>query len=501
MNKNHVCISVFCNNVHRSNHITHAILHHLSDPENNTNIIIITEPWIGVVRAETREKGTVHHPDWRCIAPKNVAEADVIVYYKKTAPFRVTPLSHLDYATDYILPTLITIGDSFSLTLTAIYNSPSTHDAITHLQNFIAPDEPTILCGDFNLHSPDWDSTVDRADPTTNAFQDWLCDNSFRVLNDPDKPTFHGHHFQHAKVDDLVIANAKVYEEYDVSPIQVLTEQHFASDHYPIAFNVYTFSEAINPDPLLSLSETHRKEWVSTLTPIFGRLLAQVPENATPQSLDHLSEEIIDAFTTTTHKIMPQRKPRSIHAKHWWNEELSKTVAQLRELASTVKTTRNPYLKRQLRQTKAVFQAKVRHAKRNWATQRLEGATSQTVWEFVKWYTRGGKRCRPLYSCPSNVPAPSDQARAEIFAQQFFPPPPPVQPYSPTDEPCPQRPSHPLIFAEIDNAIQHQRKDTAPGPSQISYTAIKWAWEAAPDLLVYLYSKCLEIGHYPAPFK
>jgi hypothetical protein len=40
-----------------------------------------------------------------------------------------------------------------------------------------------------------------------------------------------------------------------------------------------------------------------------------------------------------------------------------------------------------------------------------------------------------------------------------------------------------------------------PGPSQINYTAIKWIWETSPEILTYLYSQCIEIGHYPTPFK
>jgi hypothetical protein len=131
----------------------------------------------------------------------------------------------------------------------------------------------------------------------------------------------------------------------------------------------------------------------------------------------------------------------------------------------------------------------------------LEGATSQTVWEFIKWYKHGGKRCRPLYSTPSHVPANSDQERAIIFTRQFFPIPPPVQPFSPKDDPAPERAPNPLIIEEIEHAIKSCQKNTAPGPSQINYTAVKWVWETNQDLLFYLYSHCLQIGHYPTPFK
>jgi ribonuclease HI len=501
MNHDEVKLSVFCNNVHRSNPISHAILQTLADPASRTDIVVITEPWIGTVRAETREKGTVNHPDWRCITPTNIAKADVAIYYRKSAPFRITPLSHEEYAGECVLPVQISLGEDFSALLIAVYNSPSTHKAIDILQRSQIPETPVILCGDFNLHAPEWDSTVLRADALTSTFQDWLDENRFQVLNDPDKPTYHGHRFQHAKVDDLVAANLDLFEFYDITPIQVHEDSHYASDHYPISFEVSTYTTHTQIDPLHSLSKEHHDKWRAKISPIFAQILNQVPHRPTPESLDQLSEQIIQAISDTTQQTMPERRPQSVYARHWWNEDLSQTIAQLRHLGDVVKQTRNPFLTRQYQQTKAVFRAKVRHAKRNWATKKLEGATSKSVWEFVRWYKHGGKRCRPLYSSPLHVPAPSDQDRAKIFADQFFPEPPPVSPFNPTDEPEAQRPFYPLIRSELERAIKSPRKDTAPGPSHINYTAIRWAWDIAPDLLFYLYANCIEIGHYPAPFK
>src|ERR1700730_11092454 len=131
MNNYKTVISVFCNNVHRSNHITHAILQSLASPNSNTKIAIITEPWIGTIRAQTQEKGTVNHPDWKCITPTNIREADVAIYYRKNSGLRVTPLPHYETLAKHTLPIQISIGENFKITLIAIYNSPSTFAATT----------------------------------------------------------------------------------------------------------------------------------------------------------------------------------------------------------------------------------------------------------------------------------------------------------------------------------------------------------------------------------
>jgi hypothetical protein len=116
------------------------------------------------------------------------------------------------------------------------------------------------------------------------------------------------------KVDDLVAANLELFEAYDISPIQVLEDTHFASDHYPISFEVSTYMSHTDPDPLHSLSEMHHEEWTSRITPILSQLLNQAPKHPTPESLDELSERIINAINETTQRVMPERRPQSIYA-------------------------------------------------------------------------------------------------------------------------------------------------------------------------------------------
>jgi hypothetical protein len=392
---------------------------------------------------------------------------------------------------------------NFDLTLIAVYNSPTTFDASTSLQDSTPPTgTPVILCGDFNLHAPDWDSSVVNSDRRTEAFQDWMMQNSFVVLNNPDNPTYHGHNFQFAKVDDLVIANADFFQAYDIGPIQVLSDEHYLSDHYPVSFDIYTHTDAEPIPGRYTFSESRREQWSTTLSQLMDEHRANLPCQASPQFLDGLAETIVTSITTATEQTMQKATGSSVHAKLWWNEDLSQLLTHLCTLAQGIRETNgNPYLSRQYKNSKAAFRAKVRHAKQKWATQRLEGATSQTVWEFIKWYKHSGKRSRPLYSTPSHVPAASDEERPNIFIQQFFPEPPLAQPFHPADEPEPPRPPQPLTREEVDYAIRNCHTNTAPGPSHINYMAVKWAWETIPETLFFLYSQCIQIGHYPRIFK
>ena len=247
-------LHVFCNNVHRSNHITHSILHTLANDTSTIDIVIITEPWIGTIQSDTQEKGTVNHKDWICLTPTLIQNAGVSLYYRKHSTFRIVPLHHAPYATNHILPVRITKPD-FEITLIAIYNPPSSFAATNALIPHDIPETPTILCGDFNLHAHDWDCKVTATNAQATEFLDWLMDNDLQVLNDPNLPTYHGHSFQHNSVIDLVFANKATADVYDLSPIHVHSEDHFASDHYPISFQISTFSTPLEQNDYPPLSE------------------------------------------------------------------------------------------------------------------------------------------------------------------------------------------------------------------------------------------------------
>jgi endonuclease/exonuclease/phosphatase family metal-dependent hydrolase len=494
-------LNVFCCNVQHSNPTTHAILRELSHPDSKTDIVIITEPWMGTIRQETLEKGTVHHPEWTCFMPRPLHSAKVSLYLRNSSPIRIIQTNLDDTSSDDIISVQAYIIDT-PILIYAVYNSPSTFHATSLLMNRTITDIPTILCGDFNLHAPEWDETVTHTNEYTDRFLDWLTINSITPMNDPEQPTFHGPRYQSKKVDDLVLVNAKLFDEFDMGPVTVHSNTHFVSDHYPISFVVHTQIPIPPPRvPRFTFSEHRREKWEQEINTQFSLILNNSSPSPTTQDLDKLADDILNAFTTTTEKVMKKKK-NSNYEKHWWNADVAESLEHARGLSRAVRESpNNPYLYRQYTRAKKTFKARVHHAKRAWATERLEGATSSTVWSFIKWYKHGGKRSRPLYSSPSHVPAENEHERAQIFAKQFFPPPPPVQPYSPLDEPYPQRSHHPLIPEEIESAISSCRTHTAEGPSHVGYLAIKWAWRASPDLLIHFFSHCINLGHYPKGLK
>jgi Endonuclease-reverse transcriptase len=367
---NNTNIDIFYSNVKTQNPATQAILQHVAENLPNTHIVIITEPWISTVRSDTQEKGTVHHPKWRVIAPTDIAKARTIIYTRKTSTLRFTPLLHLPYANELILPIEVSDGTR-SFKLIAVYNPPKTHGATQFLTELDPITDPAIICGDLNLHSPEWDSTVTTREEHAIKFQEWFTDGAFEVHNDRDTPTFHGSHFQYKKVIDLILSNLAFQTDNCVTAINVHQDLYFGSDHYPITFTATTEMITEKPTPRLYIPAKKRDEWTREIKTLLTNISDSFPNINTKELLDEYAKQVMQAFTDATTKIGKKRSKENKHAKHWWNAELDDAIKELRFQAEAAKTTRNPYLIDKFIRTKGVYNAKIKHAKQNWVTERL----------------------------------------------------------------------------------------------------------------------------------
>ena len=123
---------------------------------------------------------------------------------------------------------------------------------------------------------------------------------------------------------------------------------------------------------------------------------------------------------------------------------------------------------------------------------------SQGNTNFISQYSSGKQKCS-LYTSPTQVPATSDEDPTKSFVTQFFPL-LLLSPHTP-DTTHYTRSWAPLTREEVFEALKSCENNSAPGPSYVTYKAVKWAWEACSLTLRYLYSQCIELGYYPSPFK
>ena len=141
----------------------------------------------------------------------------------------------------------------------------------------------------------------------------------------------------------------------------------------------------------------------------------------------------------------------------------------------------------------------IKNAKRQWAHDFLDHATSDNLWAAARWRRgRSITRIPPLISANGSLTEdPAGQATA--LGDRFFnASPPTVEPSQPDDPPpLPIREWPPIIDEDIKIALSGTANGSAPGRSGINYKLLKWAFEASPSRFTTIFNSALSLGHHP----
>lgn len=110
---------------------------------------------------------------------------------------------------DVLTLTVTRLLDGCSAAMTCIYNQPGTgnsavHTLIRHLQ--LPSFCPSVIQGDFNLHSHDWDPSVLQTPDLCMSLLNVLTLQSLSLVNDDGRPTWHHNHHSN-RVLDLIFAH------------------------------------------------------------------------------------------------------------------------------------------------------------------------------------------------------------------------------------------------------------------------------------------------------
>ena len=143
--------------------------------------------------------------------------------------------------------------------------------------------------------------------------------------------------------------------------------------------------------------------------------------------------------------------------------------------------------------------------KRTWANQILEDISSQDVWSVHKWTIGYHNYPMPILTRGQGIlPAITLEEKCDTLRDTLYQEPLPL--LVPVVTNLTQRVSNELSYTEITHmevseALFFTNLNTAPGPSQITYTLIKWAWLIAANLIIALFQRCLNIGYHPVQWR
>ena len=234
-------------NMCRMNAAMHALLH----TNNTDNILATQEPWFGQIgtqrvdgeRAGTAVKGGVKHPDWNVFYPYYTSDriAKVITYVRKfsrthnrkLSPIRTVP--RLDLARH---PTLLITDHYIGTTLLRLINFY--HDVVdkTSLRSLLTldldPTVPTLLIGDFNLHSYSWSPPGLSPSPWSRNLEAWAAAQTFDLETSPGDITRRNHDGECPSTLDLTWHNLAAAVSTPLTPPTIDWAATLGSDHASI---------------------------------------------------------------------------------------------------------------------------------------------------------------------------------------------------------------------------------------------------------------------------
>jgi Endonuclease-reverse transcriptase len=239
----HPTLEIASVNMRKRNAATHALL----NSENNTQLILVQEPWfdtIGMARKDSTHQGVdilggVASPVWEIVYPTttNGQCPKVMAYVHKhpssnlnTPPFTVVPRPNA-----CAHPSIQVLDIAFDNERWQVINFY--HDVwdSTCLQTLLKIDisatTPTLVTGDFNTHSPTWSPPANPRSHWANRIEEWAATNLLTLANNLGEITRRGVEHERDSVLDLAWYNKAAIQAATFTDMRVDWAGSLGSDH------------------------------------------------------------------------------------------------------------------------------------------------------------------------------------------------------------------------------------------------------------------------------
>ncbi len=505
-------------NMGRRNHALHVLL----ETNDLDDILCIQEPWwgrIGTKRADGEKwgidaRGGAANNKWDGEYPltRTDRRAKVMTYVRKhnrNNPHRknaITVVARNDLVQHPCLLIVDVHVDTEHWRIVNFYNDVEDPSALRTLCSLQLGDEiPTLLVGDFNLHSPTWSPLGWTPSTGTVEFEEWAATNTLELLTIPGLPTRRGQEAQNQRDStlDLVWRNFAAVVRGTFQGALVDWTGSLGSDHALIRSLACTQFHVRSPRTEQTnsfdtdISELEWDEWYC-LMKLHAPILRGVPRSSA--EVDTIVDLIYAAFNTACSETMARKGSNKARASKWWTPDC--LTAKLAVDAATTDDER--------RSAGSALKRTVRSAKRDWADRYV---TTANVWEVAAW-RHGRQQTRiPALCNPEGDLVYDHESMTAILSRRFFAEARQPIPLSlPGDPPPrPERTHFPISESEITPLLTQAANKTAPGFSGIGWLLLKRAWhgrdgddvrwEGLGGTLTLLYEACLRLGHHPDVWK
>lgn len=279
------------------------------------------------------------------------------------------------------------------------------------------------------------------------------------------------------------------------------------SDHKPIEMRFHLVADA--PRDRRRKLQFQKADWKTIGHAIATRLpLSDIPGRISEDELEKCAVHFTSVVTEEIHSRVPWAKP-SPYVKRWWTPELTVLRSNMTAARNAVTTQR--------RRGEALdeVQEKFSLAKRRFC-QEMETQKKRHWHDFLAdqnniWKANSISK---LVSRETRIPtlhnesrtAETDEEKADVLMESFFPiPPPPQGPLATRQAEEGQHtrvgPLPAVTDEEIERAITRPNPNKAPGPDEIPFSVWRQLLPHTREWIKWLYQASMSLGHVPRQWR
>jgi hypothetical protein len=315
-------------------------MHTLLNDNNEDDLLCIQEPWfnpVGTAQCDNMIQGKdvlggAANPKWRLAYPSftNGQRAKVMTYirlhnhFSKFKPNYCQLIVCNDLATHPCLLVLDIRVGTYYWRVINFYNDTDNPSVLNTLLDLdLDATIPTLIMGDFNLHSPSWSPGGWQTSRNSGRLEEWMATHTFDLLSKPRIPTRMGEGSARNSTIDLVWRNMAAQVQGTFVGAEVNFRNSVGSDHALIRMIAST------PVPIhrakvdctecfdMDIDAEAWEEWdrllrfhLPPLTPLLD-----------PGRINEAVDAIYTAFNKACKAVMKTVSTAPGFNSRWWNEE------------------------------------------------------------------------------------------------------------------------------------------------------------------------------------
>ena len=219
------------------------------------------------------------------------------------------------------------LGNNNNFTLLNLYNQPNKNYNLNHLSNILNGfQDPFLILGDFNAHSPLWDYNCQSPDNAGNLIELLIDDKNLCCLNDNETSTFYSKIHGTLTSVDLSLCSSNIIDRYEWNA----SDDLYSSDHFPV---IISCLENI-PLPQTPRYNIHKADWE-----LYKLHTRNIPPFQHIRDHEETDEFLTTFITNAANKSIPLSSPQpSKHTVPWWSETLSDLIKEKHSIGRRIDT-------------------------------------------------------------------------------------------------------------------------------------------------------------------